>query len=186
MLSVSNFRSRNYDSCHDWQPRNRRRIGILHDSYSALNYLAKLPYVDGNRVAVMGLSEGANAINVFMFGRFMEKKDEPKFKAAISFYGRCGRLRRYSRQVKRTGKFNIPLMQIVPEFDEKIVDKCISIKGTPGIDVHVLKGAYHAFDQRDFHEEEYDQIGNKMLYNEAATKKSQKLVQNFLAKYLEK
>ena len=178
-LTVSNYESRGFRRCNQWRPRGQRRMAIVHDSYGALDYLAKLPYIDGNRVAVTGFSEGANAINLFMYGRSVQKNGEPNFKAAISFYGRCNRLRRYSKD-------DIPLMQIVPEHDVSRTERCISMGKATDMNVQVLKGAYHGFDQPEIAFMKEDSNGNEMLYDENATKKSQELVKNFLAKHLGK
>jgi len=152
-------------------------MAITNDSYGGLNFLAKLPFVDSDRIAVIGFSNGANAINLVMYGEDEKKMDGGKqFKAAISFYGRC--------TVSGHTDKSIPLMQIIPENDISRVENCINISDVKRIEYHVLKGAYHAFDVHRFTSKRTDPFGNIMLYDADATSKSRELVKEFLAKNL--
>jgi dienelactone hydrolase len=172
-LSVSNYKSRGYGNCAEWTNRNERRRAIVRDAYSALEYLTGQGFVDPTRIAVMGFSEGANAINLVMFGKRVRNRGKGAFNAAIAFYGRCNRLRRYSGD-------DTPLMQVVPELDEKRAKLCIAMGRTTPMSVKVLKGAYHAFDNSDFSRMREDHIGNTMMYDRNATEKSQAMVKEFL------
>lgn len=179
VLTVSNFHSRGFRHCLQWRNRNQRRVGIVHDAYNALKYLVNLSYVDKEHTAVMGFSEGANAINLVMFRQARWRNHVPQFKTAISFYGRCNRLDGYTKD-------EVPLMQIVPELDEQRANLCIRMGKTTDMDVQVLQGAYHAFDKPEITSEIEDGMGNVMLYDGEATRKSQGLVKDFLAKHMAK
>lgn len=60
VLSVDTFGSRGYARCPN--PYMARQPYVK-DAYGALDYLANQPFVDRNRIAVMGFSMGANHIN---------------------------------------------------------------------------------------------------------------------------
>ncbi len=151
---------------------------MVSDAYGALDYLAKLPFVDGNRVAVMGLSAGANAINYELVPRRVRSSGELDFKAAISLYGRCHGLVAYSQ-------FRIPAMQIVGDKDVKHAPKCKEVGQRTPMEVHILPGVYHAFDSGAGRGMRVA-YGDEMLYDAGAVKKSRELVKAFLAKHLVK
>ena len=105
VLSVDSFGPRGASICTDgvhW-------VQQAHDACGALDYLTGLPFVDGNRVGVLGFSRGAIAINDYIANRKLIEAD-PDFKTAIAFYGRCTFLWGYTEK-------SIPLMEIVAEND---------------------------------------------------------------------
>ena len=146
------------------------------DAYGALDYLIGLPFVDGNRVGVMGFSRGAMAINDDIIDRILNEGD-PDFKAAIAFYGRCTYIRNHTEE-------SVPLMEIVAENDSFHAPSCIDVGKKLPIEVHVLKGAYHAFDVPQFTSFRNDSFGTPMLYDAAKTREARELTRAFLAKHL--
>ena len=58
------------------------------------------------------------------------------------------------------------------------------VEKTPMIDVHVLKGVYHALDSR--RNASFDSLGNAIQYSASATTKSEDITRAFLAKHLGK
>ncbi len=184
VLSVDSYTPRGYSRCTE---RTTWKNDQTKDAFGALDYLAGLPFVDGERIAVMGFAAGAFAINEILIGRSRQRTGMRNYKAAISLYGRCNDpLRTYTEK-------DIPLMHIVGEFD-LFRDICenMRIDWNVPIEVHVLKGAYHAFDQSQITSKRLDpgnyffpeHFGNPMLYDAAKTREARELTRPFLAKHL--
>ena len=150
VLSVDSYGARGARNCTEmkrvwqtWKTGRRhydaRNKATVSDAYGALDYLTKLPFVDGNRVAVMGFSAGANAINYRLVPKRVRSSGELDFKAAIGLYGRCHGLFDYSQG-------QIPAMQIVGDKDVMHAPKCRQVGQRTPMEVHILPGVYHAFD----------------------------------------
>ena len=186
-FAVDSFGPRGFDRC------NRKLFGIkgknradrdryfARDAYGALDFLAKQPYIDKNRVAVMGFSFGAIATN-YLAGRQLREPGKLNFSAAIGMYGHCFRL-------KADGEM-IPLALIHGDQEQWLNDSkksgpgCRRFMGKNKIELHILPNAYHAFDNPRFWNEKKDKAGNVMLYSGEATKSAQAIVKAFLAKHL--
>ena len=182
-MTVDSLGSRGFNSCGDmrWAQRKTRRaffLDVRRDAYGALDYLASLPDVDKNRIAVMGFSVGAVAINNFLITALSRPSGGLDFKAAISLYGHCRRIDYYSKDL-------IPLMEIVGEKDNYHAPSCEEVGRIYPIEVHVLPGVFHAFDSRGG-SGRYDIAGSFMQYSASATKKARELTKAFLAKHLGK
>ena len=153
---------------HTIQPSRRAK-----DAFGAKLYLESLPYVDPNRIAVMGWSHGGMAtleavqINV---------PSSSPFQAAVAFYPRCTRM--YI--------LNSPLLVMIGEKDDWTpAHKCkLHIKpqdGWPRIVLKIYPGAYHAFDSP------YDlsyYLGHRVGRNQSAALDSYERVRAFLDKYM--
>ncbi|MBT3331873.1 MAG: prolyl oligopeptidase family serine peptidase [Rhodospirillaceae bacterium] len=177
VLTIDSYGSRGVQRC---TRKNyfQTRTNMVKDAYGALEALAKLPYVDGNRVAVIGFSEGANAINQRIIAFELDRKEELQFKAAISFYGRCNNMLSYSKD-------DMPLLQIIPELDVQRASTCIMAGKRTDMEYLLLMGAYHSFD--DIRSSgRIDSWGNQMLYDTAATDKAREATKIFLARHLKK
>ncbi len=145
------------------------------DAFGALDYLATLPSVDANRVGVMGFSTGAIAINRYIVNSFREGSEGVNFRATIALYGACSSV--YDSD-------SVPLMAIAGEKDFNAAASCIAVgKQSPGLEVHVLPGAYHAFDSKSASGRR-DAGGRKMQYSESATNKARQLTKEFFAQHL--
>jgi dienelactone hydrolase len=175
VLSVDTFGSRGYDHCPN--PLWRDFYTWTTDAYGALDFLAAQPYVDGSRVAVMGFSLGANVINGAIVPWRVRRSGGPDFKAAIAFYGRCDGIGSYPEG-------SIPLMEIAAENDPQHREACeVTARTTPGIVLHVIPGAYHAFDAAESSGKR-GAIGEMMQYSASATETSRGLVKDFLERRL--
>ena len=149
------------------------------DAYGALDYLGGLPTIERQRIAVMGFSAGAMAMNNFITWK-IRKRGELDFKAAISFYGRCGTMV-YEKNPP------YPVMEIVGGKDFRIVHSCKLISKDSPVEVQILPGAYHAFDSGYGHGLSTDLAGGiEMLYSKDATNKARELTKVFFAKHLGK
>lgn len=138
-LQVDSFRPRGLSSVCTYSGSDsvdivRKRV---EDAYDARRYLAGLPFVDKNRIAVMGWSHGGMTTLQSLY----RKIDDP-FRAAIAFYPSCRRT--------LTG-LNAPLLILIGEADDWTpVRRCVSAmlkdKTASEVILKVYPGAYHGFD----------------------------------------
>lgn len=94
------------------------------------------------------------------------------FKAAIASYGYCSSYREGS----------IPLMRILAEKDRLATGCLTTASGSSLIEVHLLPGAYHAFDSRKG-SGRTDLSGNYMKYDASATEKAREFTKEFLGRH---
>lgn len=171
-LTVDSLGARGYSNCTRRNFMAKNYHGTTQDAYGALDYLAAQPFIDREKIAVMGFSMGASAIHNELVKRRFREKSGLDFKAAIAFYGFC-----YSIQ-----SGSVPLLEILAEKDE-LATACITFsKGEPGIEVQIIPGAYHAFDSTDA-SGGTDHYGHKMLYDANATAKAREFTKVFLKKH---
>jgi dienelactone hydrolase len=174
-LNVDHFTPRKAKKCTKKFKLNFKTVA--QDAYGALNYLAGVPGVDKERIGVLGSSLGAHAINWFA-GLNKETSRGLKFRAAVSLYpSNCRRM--------RPGPGMVPLAIIMGD-KEKGVATCRSLGSGSSLSLTILPGVYHGFDQLSATPLKKgvlrtDIVGNKRLYNKAATQKAQVLVKEFLA-----
>jgi dienelactone hydrolase len=131
------------------------------DAYAALQYLQAQPFVRGDRVALLGWSQGGGAalltINTKSIGRPGGLAHD--FKAAVSFYpGGCSETyqsRPYTEVVAGSWTTQVPLLVLIGEADVwtpfKPCDAFIAgakARGNP-VDLKSYPGAVHAFDAPD-------------------------------------
>ncbi len=174
-LSVDTFGTRGYVRCPN--PYWGARATFVKDAYGALDYLAAQSFVDKNRIAVMGFSLGTNHINGGLIPWRVRASGGLDFKAAIGLYGHCTYIGSYP-------KGSIPLMQIGAENDLAHAPGCeAAARMHPDIEVHILPGAYHAFDSSEA-SGKLGAIGERMEYSWDATRRARELTRAFLAKYL--
>ena len=149
---------------------------LVKDAYGALDYLAGQPFVDREKIAVMGFSLGAFAINNALIPWRVRTKGGLDFKAAIALYGMCFNIGDYP-------KGSIPLMEIIGEKDERFAASCLTeAKINPRIKVQILPGAHHSFDSPESSGKE-DLYGNYMQYDASATAKAKGITKAFLRNY---
>ena len=176
VLTVDSFGSRELGRCpNSVHPINFARSEMVADAYGALDYLAAQPDIDANRVYVMGFSVGGFTINM-LATRPSLSRDGRSFKGAISLYAPCP----YEERL------TFPTMVVIGSLDgiEAEVRSCkvaIERKTSPDLEAHILEGVYHAFDQDRGPIIRYDVGGRPMLYDRRALRKSEQLVEAFLA-----
>lgn len=175
VLAVDTLGSRGYHKgCSTMQ---NRFLIQARDAYGALDYLSAQSFVNPNKIATIGFSMGAFAINEVIMARAPRPSGSAEFRAFVSLYGRC-------REMQTTAIKNVPLLQIIAERDEKLAPSCIAAGKSIRMEVHVLPGVHHAFDQPDITQLRPDAAGNMMLYDPAATEKVRGLVRDFLTRNL--
>ncbi len=160
--------------------RGQRDRYLARDAYGALDFLATVPIVDKTRVAVMGFSFGAITVNMIA-GRKLRAIGAPDFRAAIGYYGHCYRL--------TSPTDRIPLLLLIGSEDKWLRDDprgpgCGQFTNTGKVELHVLKGAHHGFDNPRFKSPRTDIAGNTMQYSAEATRRARTLVKDFLARHL--
>ncbi len=146
------------------------------DAYNAKSYLLGLPFIDRNRIIVMGWSHGGNTVL-----SVVDQKREDPFRSAIAFYPYCSRM---------LFDFNAPLLILIGEKDDWTPANMCSMRMRSGQTGHevILKiypDSHHGFDG-----EGLDMVaaghdgGHRMLYNPVAAADAIVQVKEFLTKHL--
>jgi len=171
-LTVDSLGARGYTRCTRRNFMAKNYHEITKDAYGALDYLAAQPFVDREKIAVMGFSMGATAMYNELVPKRFREKGELDFKAAVAVYSYCYTVREGS----------IPLMVIVAEEDELAASCLRDAKWNPWIKVHIIPGAYHGFDSPDA-SGGTDIYGNFMQYDAKATAKAKEFTKAFLQEH---
>ena len=174
-LQVDSFGSRGVENISGAPGRIPAMI-LGYDAHAAKSYLAGLPFVDGNRIAVMGGSHGGTA-TLYAVSNPADLHGRPDpFQAGIAIYPWCGSLVR----------LDAPLLILIGELDYWCpAERCKQMQSQGEtkhkVTLKVYPGAYHCFDV-----EGMDKIvrGHKLLYNPEAAADATVQVKNFLAKHL--
>jgi dienelactone hydrolase len=113
------------------------------DAFGALTFLSKLPYVEPQRIAVVGYSQGADAALRIAATRPVASRDS-NFKVAVAFYPPCGNL--------AEARFAMPTLILIGESDDvtPAADCERLARNQPDIKLVVYPGAYHLFDAPEF------------------------------------
>jgi dienelactone hydrolase len=121
------------------------------DAYGALNYVARVPFVDRTRIAAVGYSQGADTALTIGSGRFASAFVLPqgaKFKAAAAFYPPCAN--------QRGRRLVLPTLIVVGDHDDVTpAADCARLADAQPRTISKLKfivlaGADHAFDNPGF------------------------------------
>jgi dienelactone hydrolase len=152
------------------------------DALGALRYLRSLPYVAGDRVGVMGWSEGGIvALRTSSDGLARYAIKGPGFRAAVAFYPGCnGNLSSDTTAAvllllgeKDDWTSPIPCVQIAKELQQE----------ARPIEYVVYKGATHAFDE-PWLRGGVNYLGYQMKYDAVATSDSMQRIKTFLQRHL--
>lgn len=186
VLVVDSFGPRNIvDTCN----RSHGPFTQAVDAHSARAFLAAKPFVDSNKIAVMGWSQGGggtlfalkpDTLSAAKFAADSETLSatlEP-FKAGIAFYPPC------STSLKN---LSAPLLILIGGADDWTpADRCSSAIPKENTDHEVIlkiyPGAHHCFDWPGKNVSAY---GHRLKYSPKAAKDSIKQVKKFLDKYLQ-
>lgn len=135
------------------------------DAYGALLWLARQPFVDPDRIAVVGYSQGAMIALSAVARGGVEALFGRHFRAAIAYYPSCD----ISRDT-----VTVPTLILIGELDDwtpardcRTMMTQRSGEGAP-IRLVVYPGAYHAFNFPRDKPQTY--FGHRLEYNEAAAK----------------
>lgn len=148
------------------------------DSYAALDYLSQQPFVDPDRVAVLGYSMGgATALRDVERG-LIAPMFKRSFRAAIAYYPHCNGDVGMSMAV--------PTMILIGASDDWVpAEACRRLAAQPRgsgapIDLTVYPGAYHAFNFSEF-QPGGRHFGHWLEYNEPAARDTEAKLRAFLA-----
>ena len=176
-LVVDTFASRRLGPCPNGRdPNMMAGLEMVSDAYGALAYLAARPDIAADRVYVMGFSLGGWAV------RAMATRDPPagaqgRFRGAIALYAGC---MEYAGRERLT----FPTLVIIGTNDGRDFPSCdlaAQTRSNRDLDVRIIPGAYHAFDQNPGPQVRQDMGGRPMRYDAGAVRLAKTLVEGFLA-----
>jgi dienelactone hydrolase len=179
-LTIDSFGSRGLkDTCASGAP-----VALMFDAYRALNYLARQPSVDPNRVAALGFAQGGWLALSSVERGIIERTAQNKFRAAIAFYPPC---------LGFKDAMTVPTLILIGELDDwTLASECrnmaeghddygISRHRGDGIPIKlvVYPGAHHGFDAANL-TTSVSLLGHRLEFNRQATDQSIDAVKNFL------
>ena len=179
-LTVDRFGSRGLTStCTSGAPP-----ATVFDAYRALTFLVQQPFVDPDRVAVIGFSQGGFLALTSVERGAIERTSKEKFRAAAAFYPPCLGLK---------DSMTVPTLILIGELDDWTSAKeCRNLAegrddygisrqkglGVP-IELIVYPGAYHDFDIPGF-ATPVQFLGHHLAFNQAAADQSIDALRKFL------
>jgi dienelactone hydrolase len=179
VLTVDSFGPRGLKNCGDNAPKD-----VAEDAYRALNFLVRAPFVDPDRVAVIGFANGGGVALMSIEHGYLERASPPKFRAAVAFYPSCLGLK---------GEMTAPALILIGELDDwALAKECRDMvdgrddwgisrqkdRGVP-IKLVVYPGAYHAFDAPNL-KTPMVLKGHHLEFNQSATDQSISALHEFL------
>jgi dienelactone hydrolase len=186
ILLVDSFTTRTID--HTCTPEKYAAADTLKrtlDAYGALLFLARQPFVNARRVAVVGASQGGMVTLSVAEERSIELFVNPgnlAFRAAVALYPGCGVV---------GARPSIPTLILVGELDDwtpaKDCVRAIARWGSAGAPLELVTypGAHHAFDVQIFRPGRM-MFGHWTEYNAEAAEDARRKIRAFLANYVEK
>ena len=142
-------------------------VDRIMDAYGGLLYLAGLPFVDPDRIAVVGYSQGADAALVAVQRGGVESQFAQKFHAAIAYFPYC---------VDSHSAVSVPALILIGDLDEATPAQACkemmarrSGEGAP-LRLVVYPGAHHAFTAARLRGKPETTYGYRIEYNEVAAK----------------
>jgi dienelactone hydrolase len=183
-LTVDSFSPRGIkNTCNSGAP-----IELGSDAYRALNFLVRQPFVDPQRIAVLGFSQGGSFALASVEHGAIEQSSQHKFRAAIAFYPRC---------LGSKGNMTVPTLILIGERDDwapaqecrNMVDGRddwgISRTRGQGVAVRLIvyPDARHAFDAPGI-ERPIEFLGHRLEYNKTAADRASDAVREFLSEQI--
>jgi dienelactone hydrolase len=178
-LTVDSFGPRGLKNCGDGAP-----LDLATDAYRALNFLVRAPFVDPDRIAVLGFAQGGRVALMSVEHGAIEQTSPNKFRAAVAFYPPC----RWFR-----GDATVPTLILIGERDDlnpaaacrDVVDGRDDMgmsrqrAGGAPIKLIVYPGASHAFDAPNLRTPA-NLSGHHLEFNQSATDQSIAALHEFL------
>jgi dienelactone hydrolase len=172
------------NACGGFHPAPRGLYpDVRTDAARALDFLVQQPYVDPQRVFVVGFSQGGMLALSAIERSEVERSSANRFRAAAAFYPICSMVR---------GPVTAPALILIGEKDDWTpADDCRSLvegkdgfgvsreKGDgPPIRMIVYPGAYHSFDRPDIPSVRY--LGHQLAYDRSAADQATEALRDFL------
>jgi dienelactone hydrolase len=178
-LAVDSFATRGIkEACT--RPMPALMLARQGDALGALSHLSKLPFVDPQRIAVLGGSQGGMVALQLASTKQVEIFDFPrdlKFRAAVAYYPLCG---------VASEELNVPTLILIGELDDWTPAKDCELwmkrradRGAP-VKLVVYPGAYHAFNVPAFADGR-EMLGHWLKYDAKAARSAVQEMQSFLA-----
>jgi dienelactone hydrolase len=181
-LLVKSLEARGMQTCQKPFSRVMMYMDVASDAIGALEHLAKKPDIDPKKIAVIGFSLGAGAINSYILPREKSDQSGAEFAGAISFYQRC------DHPMKALSRF--PVLQITASLDHSHHPTCSNYKVNwdksdiakhfDRLTIVSYENVHHAFDDTKMYSMKEDIGGNAMLYDYKAHQNSVSRVREFL------
>jgi dienelactone hydrolase len=180
-LTVDSFGPRGLENtCTSGAP-----VDLAFDAYRALDYLALQPFVDTNRVVLLGFSQGGWLTLTSLESSVIEATAHHKFRAGIAFYPPCKGFK---------DNMTVPTLILIGASDDwtPAQDCRDMVEGRDGFGISrekgmgvpakliVYPGAYHAFDTVTL-QTPRTYLGHHLEYNQTAAEQSIEAVHDFLA-----
>jgi dienelactone hydrolase len=153
------------------------------DLFGGLFHLAALPFVDRNRVGVMGMDRGAEAV-LTLVGPLPEdwvfNPERLTFKAGVIYYPMCAEV---------SEKRRFPLLLQIGQLDQRSAARvCENLAerkagDSAPIELAVYPDAHHGFDEPQWGAGQ-DMFGYRTEYNQKAAEDALSHAQDFLARNL--
>jgi dienelactone hydrolase len=179
-LTIDSFGPRGLkNTCGNGAP-----VPLAYDAHRALNFLARQPSVDADRVAAVGFSQGGWLALASVERGMIEQTASHKFRAAIAFYPQC---------LGFKDNMTVPTLILIGELDDWArAGECRNLvegRDDYGISRHkgdgvpmkliVYPGAYHSFDAPQL-KTPVQFLGHHLEFNQPATDQSVDAVKEFL------
>lgn len=158
--------------------------GRVLDAYGAAAYLSSLSFVDGERLAVMGWSQGGSAALDSVLGEGIGQPLGRPFRAAVAFFPSCG----YAKALYA------PALILIGEADEwtparfcRRTVEALPPASAPA-DIVIYPGVHHGFTAPELAEGRYFDAVNRRYwqqYDDAAARDALARAKAFLAKHLD-
>jgi dienelactone hydrolase len=152
---------------------NFGRLGVTDrtfDAYGALAYLQTMPFVDKDRVALMGWSHGGRVVLSSMWA--YRRPETGGFRAGIALYPYC----------EHYPRIYAPVLILIGGADDWTPAwRCEGIKNHSTVELKVYKGAPHSFDNPGLPR---TYLGHALGYDWAATADARVRVRKFLGRHL--
>ncbi len=135
------------------------------DAYGALAWLAGQPFIDPERIALLGYSQGAIVALSAVSSGGEEALYDRHFRAAIAYYPHCHAF---------NGTVSVPTLILIGALDDwtpaEACQKKMAQRSGEGAPLRlvVYPGAYHAFNMASLRDKPVRYLGHHLEYNEAA------------------
>lgn len=175
---------------------------LIKDAFAAADHLRKLPFVDGERIALMGLSQGAMVALGAAGAEHSGKEGRRPFRAAISFYPACAYydVKLPTREARvdiryLARKITTPLLVLMGEDDTETDPKdCVPLlseqkgQGAP-VEWEIYTNTTHAFDDikwqfQTFRKKDFRGTEVVYRYNEESVREAEKRAFAFLERHM--